>query len=152
MTFKSEDSYIQMSKFDFRSAVNITISVKTESSSGLVFYTGSEPHLAVELFRGRVKISFYTGDDMASTMYSYIYSFVTIDDDEIHSIQLLVHKRNITMIIDGGSPQSVINQGNNDFLNHDEDVYLGGMPRDVGKSANDKFHTRNLESFKGRFL
>jgi hypothetical protein len=53
------------------------------------------------------------------------------------------------MIIDGGSPQSVINQGNNDFLNHDEDVYLGGMPRDVGKSANDKFHTRNLESFKG---
>lgn len=151
VTFKSEDSYIQMSKFDFRSAVNITISLKTESSSGLVFYTGSEPHLAVELFRGRVKISFYTGDDMASTMYSYIYSFVTIDDNEIHRIQLLVHRRNITMIIDGDSPQSVINQGNNDFLNHDEDVFLGGMPRDVGKSANDKFHTRNLESFKGCF-
>ncbi|XP_076101991.1 slit homolog 2 protein-like isoform X2 [Mytilus galloprovincialis] len=151
VTFKAEDSYIQMSKIDFQLEVNITISLKTESKSGLIFYTGNEPHLAVELFRGRVKISFYTGDDHASTMYSYIYSFVTIDDDKIHKIQLMVQRRNITMTIDDGKPQSVINQGNNDFLNHDEDVYLGGMPQDVGQAAKDKFHTRNLASFKGCF-
>lgn len=134
---------------DFRSALNITVVMKTESDHGILFYTGLEQHLAVELFRGRVGISFYTGTEPNSRMNSYIFSFMEVNDDRIHVIELLLERRNITMRVDNGISRTVLNQGNQDFLNVTEDVYFGGLPAELSRRAQGKFHIRSRDGFKG---
>ncbi|XP_033756353.1 protein slit-like isoform X1 [Pecten maximus] len=149
VSFLDTDSYIQWPKLDFESWVNITIVMKTQSDSGLIFYTGQEQHLAVELFRGRVGISFYVGNTPTSTMFSYIFSYVEVNDDRIHYIELMLNRRNFTMRVDGGVSRSVVNQGNRDFLDINDDVYFGGLPTDVSARARSKFHIRSESSFRG---
>lgn len=152
VSFLDTDSYIQWPKLDFQSSVNITIVMKTESDSGLIFYTGQEQHLAVELFRGRVGISFYVGNTATSTMFSYIFSYVEVNDDRIHNIELLLNRRNFTMRVDGGVSRSVLNQGNRDFLDINDDVYFGGLPPEVSTRAQRKFHIRSQSSFRGELI
>lgn len=146
----ARDSYIQLPKFNFQTTSNITIILKTNSSSGLVFYTGVEEHLAIELYKGRVAVSFYVGKEHIPTLFSYIFSFTKVDDDKHHKLELLVHQHNFTMRVDGGFPRTVINQGSNQYLDVDGDLYLGGLPHDISQRAMDKFHIRDGSSFKGK--
>lgn len=151
LSFMARDSYIQLPKFNFQTTSNITIILKTNSSSGLVFYTGVEEHLAIELYKGRVAVSFYVGKEHIPTLFSYIFSFTKVDDDKHHKLELLVHQHNFTMRVDGGFPRTVINQGSNQYLDVDGDLYLGGLPHDISQRAMDKFHIRDGSSFKGCF-
>ena len=148
----ARDSYIQLPKFNFQTTSNITIILKTNSSSGLVLYTGVEEHLAIELYKGRVAVSFYVGKEHIPTLFSYIFSFTKVDDDKRHKLELLVHQHNFTMRVDGGFPRTVINQGSNQYLDVDGDLYLGGLPRDMATRAMDKFHIRDGTSFKGNII
>ncbi|KAK3600848.1 hypothetical protein CHS0354_014213 [Potamilus streckersoni] len=149
VSFLDHDSYIHLPKVTFQSTTNITIVLKTNHSGGLILYTGLEQHLAVELFKGRVAVSFYVGDEPISTLYSYVFSFVKVDDDNLHTLELLLHLKNFTMRVDGGYPHTVINQGNNQYLDVDDDLFLGGLPRAKSEMARSKFHIREGTSLKG---
>ena len=150
LSFMARDSYIQLPKFNFQTTSNITIILKTNSSSGLVLYTGVEEHLAIELYKGRVAVSFYVGKEHIPTLFSYIFSFTKVDDDKRHKLELLVHQHNFTMRVDGGYPRTVINQGSNQYLDVEGDLYLGGLPGELSQKAMDKFHIRDGSSFKGK--
>lgn len=149
VSFIDKDSYIRLPKIDFQSAVNITITLKTDSSPGLILYTGQEQHLSVELFRGRVAVSFYIGEKAISTMYSYIFSFMRVDDDKLHVLELLLQKQNFTMRVDGGMARTVVNEGGNKYLDVDDDVYLGGISEEKSREAVHKFQIRDKTSFRG---
>ena len=58
-------------KIDYFSG-NLTLTLNTEEESGVLVYYGDNEHLAVELYHGRVKISFFVGNYPASYMYSYV--------------------------------------------------------------------------------
>ncbi|CAJ0965367.1 unnamed protein product [Ranitomeya imitator] len=47
--------------------------VATDEDSGILLYKGDKDHVAVELFRGRVRVSYDTGSYPASAIYRYIY-------------------------------------------------------------------------------
>lgn len=151
LSFMAIDSYIQLPKFNFQTFSNITVMMKTNSSSGLLMYTGTEEHLAIELYKGRVAVSFYVGKEHIPSQFSYMFSFAKIDDDKFHTIELLVSQRNFTMRVDNGIPRTVINEGAHHYLDVDDDMFLGGLPRHVSDRAQRKFHIRDGSSFKGCF-
>ena len=59
---------------------------------------GDYQHLAVELFRGRIRISYDIGNNPVSTMFSY----ELMSDGKYHRVELLAVKTNFTLRVDGG--------------------------------------------------
>lgn len=80
-----------------------------------------------------------------STMYSY----ETVSDGKFHTLEMLVNKRNFTMRIDGGRSRTILNDGENENIDLDEPVFLGGLPEDVNSRAIKKWHIRHSRSFTG---
>ena len=141
-----------MPNIDFQSTVNITFLMKTDKRDGIIFYTGTNQHLGVELYRGRIGISFYTGNSpRATNSYSYIYSFKEVSNDKVHRVQLVIQRRNITMKIDDGLDRSVVNKGENEYLDIKDDMYIGGLSTNKSDAARQKFHIRSRKSFNGQY-
>ena len=65
---------------------------------GSQVYTGSNQHLAVELFRGRIRVSYDVGNYPVSTMFSY----EIVADGLPHRIELLAVRKNFTLRVDNG--------------------------------------------------
>ncbi|XP_041368487.1 slit homolog 2 protein-like isoform X2 [Gigantopelta aegis] len=146
VSLKEKDSYIQLKRVDFRHPVNITIVFTTDSNRGIIMYSGTNQHVAVEVFRGRVRVSYDIGNYPGSTMFSY----KRVDDSQQHTLEMTIKHKHFMMRIDrNGTPRTVINEGLNDFLNIKEDLYLGGIPTEVNTLAFKKWHIRDGTSFKG---
>ena len=69
VSLKEDGSYIQLPQPDFRYELNITMEFHTSSEKGVLLYTGVDEHMAVELFRGRIRVSFDVGNHPVSTMF-----------------------------------------------------------------------------------
>jgi len=61
-------------------------------------YTGDKQHLAVELFRGRIRVSYDVGNYPVSTMFSY----ELVSDGHYHTVELLSVKKVFTLKVDSG--------------------------------------------------
>ena len=48
--------FIQLEPLFTKSAINLTMVIKTKEKSGVLLYYGQSDHLAVELFHGRVRV------------------------------------------------------------------------------------------------
>ena len=53
---------------------NVTVVVRSRQKNGIVLYRGGQQHLAVELFRGRLRVSYGLGSAPAFTMFSLAVS------------------------------------------------------------------------------
>ena len=67
-------------------------------------------------------------------------------------MELIGAGKNMTMRVDGGAPRTIINDGDEQFMELDEPLYLGGLPASVRDSAKKKYHVRNTDSFNGCLL
>jgi slit protein 2 len=61
-----------MERLNVRPNANITVEFSTTQDNGVLLYTGQDQHLAVELFRGRIRVSFDVGNYPVSTMFRYV--------------------------------------------------------------------------------
>ena len=97
--FRESDSYSRLVLPTNRAVLNITIVLATRQREGVIMYHGSyTQHAAVEVFRGRVRVSYDIGNYPVSTMFSY----VQIGDGEFHRLMMLLEGKNFTMQIDDG--------------------------------------------------
>ncbi|KAK3799525.1 hypothetical protein RRG08_052709 [Elysia crispata] len=149
VSFKAKDSYVKLPRVDFRhSAVNISINFNTKRHNGILLYAGEQQHVAIELFRGRIRVSFDVGNYPVSTMFSY----QRVDDGRDHHVVFIVDRKNFTMAIDrSDAPRTIVNEGRNDFLDYFDSLYLGGLPSSVNAHAFKKWHIRDGASFIGCF-
>lgn len=148
-----EDSYLELESPELDNHFNITFTLITDAENGLLFYHGSKAkhHMAVELFKGRIRISFDVGNTPSSTMFSY----AKINDKKEHTIQFLISGQNFTMKInDSDEQRSISNQGVIQHLNvGDESLYVGGVPNSIkDRISKHLLHVRNATSFKGCLL
>lgn len=126
---------------------NVTLTFATNQENGVIMYNGQKHHIAVELFRGRIRVSYDVGNYPVSTMFSY----EQVADGEYHVIELLTDKQNFTMRVDGGRSRTIINNGENEYLELDTALYFGGVPRYIGEQASKYWHLRNISSIHGMF-
>ncbi|KAG8591549.1 hypothetical protein GDO81_000215 [Engystomops pustulosus] len=124
INFVSKDSFLQIPSTRIRSQTNISLQVATDEDSGILLYKGDKDHIAVELYRGRVRVSYDTGSYPASA----IYSVETINDGNFHIVELVSLDQTLSLIVDGGNPKTITNLSKQSSLGFDSPLYVGGMP------------------------
>ncbi|KAG9479676.1 hypothetical protein GDO78_011612 [Eleutherodactylus coqui] len=124
INFVNKDSFLQIPSTRIRSQTNISLQVATDEDSGILLYKGDKDHVAVELYRGRVRVSYDTG----SYPTSAIYSVETINDGNFHIVELVSLDQTLSLIVDGGNPKTITNLSKQSSLGFDSPLYVGGMP------------------------
>ncbi|XP_052745524.1 protein slit isoform X2 [Bicyclus anynana] len=145
LTFNHNDSLVELEPLRTEPQANVTLVFSTKQQHGVLMYYGDNEHLAVELFNGRVRVSYDVGNHPTSTMYS----FEMVSDGNYHKAELLAVKKNFTLRVDDGPARSIINEGNKEYLRLERPMFVGGVPEDVARDAFSKWHLRNITSFKG---
>lgn len=141
-------SLVELEPLRTRPEANVTIVFATTQENGVLLYDGQNgDHIAVELFKGRIRVSYDVGNYPTSTMYSY----ETVADGKPHVAELLAVKKNFTMRVDRGSARSIINEGPKEYLKLDASMYVGGVAPEVATIALMEFHLMNITSFQGQF-
>lgn len=145
LSFMHNTSYVEMERLNVRPDANVTITFATEQLNGVLLYTGESQHLAVELFRGRLRVSYDVGNYPVSTMFSY----ELIADGQYHTVEILSIKKKFTLRVDGGLARSIVNEGDNEYLNVRSSMFIAGVPSEVGHKSLKQWHLRNATSFNG---
>lgn len=142
-------SLVELEPLRTRPEANVTIIFTTTQENGVLLYDGqSDGHIAVELFNGRVRVSYDVGNYPTSTMYSY----EMVADGKPHMAELLAIKKNFTMRVDRSPARSIINEGPKEYLKLVTPMFVGGVAPEFAKVAFTEFHLRNITSFQGKFL
>ncbi|XP_055904656.1 protein slit isoform X2 [Eupeodes corollae] len=145
ISFVHNNSFAEMEPLRTKPEANVTIVFSSTQQNGILMYDGESEHLAVELFNGRIRVSYDVGNYPVSTMYS----FEMVADGKYHMVELLAIKKNFTLRVDRGLARSIINEGSKDYLKLSTPLFLGGLPAEPGQQAYKNWHLRNLTSFKG---
>lgn len=98
LSFNTNSSYVELEPLNVRPTANVTITFSTEQEDGVLLYTGDDQHLAVELFRGRIRVSYDVGNYPVSTMFSY----ELVADGHYHTVEVLAVKKKFTLRVDDG--------------------------------------------------
>ena len=148
ISFMAKTSYYRLPSMSLLNVDknNITIYLATMRNRGVIMYHGSDQHAAVEIFRGRIRVSFDIGNYPVSTMYSY----EEVSDGDVHMIELLMIGKNFTMRVDGKRPRTILNEGNRKHMDIKPYIFLGGLPPELKSMTFKKWHIRDSTSFNGR--
>ncbi|GAB6025016.1 hypothetical protein CHUAL_010127 [Chamberlinius hualienensis] len=147
-SFRDPSAYLELEPLRTIPESNITVTFATTQQNGIIIYNGHQlQHVAIELFNGRIRVSYDVGNYPVSTMFS----FEQVADGHFHTAQLLMHKKNFTMKVDAGVSRSIINEGLKEFLELKTPMYVGGVPGDGGALAIKLWHLKNTTSFNGCF-
>lgn len=149
LSFVDNSSLVELEPLRTRPEANVTIIFTTMQENGVLLYDGqSDGHIAVELFNGRVRVSYDVGNYPTSTMYSY----EMVADGKPHMAELLAIKKNFTMRVDRGPARSIINEGPKEYLKLVTPMFVSGVAPEIAKVAFTEFHLRNITSFQGNTL
>ncbi len=69
VTFSHNKSFAELEPLRTKPDANVTVVFSTTHTNGVMLYDGHSEHLAVELFNGRLRISFDVGNYPVSTMF-----------------------------------------------------------------------------------
>uniref|UniRef100_A0AAR2JNH3 Slit homolog 2 (Drosophila) n=1 Tax=Pygocentrus nattereri TaxID=42514 RepID=A0AAR2JNH3_PYGNA len=103
VNFIGGDAYVQVPPELLTEPINITLQIATEEDNGVLLYKADSGQVAVELYRGRLRVSYDTG----SYPPSAIYSAETVNDGSFHVVELVVRDQSLSLSINGGSPKSI---------------------------------------------
>lgn len=72
ISFVHNTSYVELEPLRTKPESNITMTFSTNQQNGILLYDGQVEHLAVELFTGRIRVSYDIGNHPVSTMFRYV--------------------------------------------------------------------------------
>jgi slit protein 2 len=139
------DAYSQFVGLEYQPSINLTFVISTHTEEGIIFYHGFDKHVAIEIFRSRIRVSFDIGNYPVSTMFSY----EQINDNKTHVVQFIISGKNMSMQIDKGVVRTIRNEGEKAQMVLEEEYYIGGLPPDVSAGALKKWHLRATRSLSG---
>uniref|UniRef100_A0A3B3QIX4 Slit homolog 2 (Drosophila) n=1 Tax=Paramormyrops kingsleyae TaxID=1676925 RepID=A0A3B3QIX4_9TELE len=145
VNFVEHESFLQIPSALISSQANISLQIATDKDNGILLYKGDSDHIAVELYRGRLRVSYDTGTYPPSA----IYSVETINDGSFHMVELVVFEQTLSLSIDGGSPKSISTLSKQSTLSIDSPLYVGGMPVTANVAALHQGPQQNSSSFHG---
>uniref|UniRef100_A0A3P8V453 Slit homolog 2 (Drosophila) n=1 Tax=Cynoglossus semilaevis TaxID=244447 RepID=A0A3P8V453_CYNSE len=131
VNFVNRESYLQLPSSLFSPQTNISLQIATDEDNGVLLYKGDNDYIAMELYRGRLRVSYDTG----SYPPSAIYSVETVNDGSFHVVELVTSDQTLSLSIDGGSPKTINSISKQSTLNKDSPLYLGGMPERASTSG-----------------
>ncbi|XP_051979759.1 slit homolog 1 protein-like isoform X2 [Xyrauchen texanus] len=145
VNFIDRDSYLLLSEVKHWPQTNITLQVSTAEDNGILLYNGINDHIAVELHEGHVKVTYDSGNQPDSA----IYSSEIVNDGLFHTVELVTYDRMVNLSIDGGLPTTLDSLGHVQPLTKDASLYVGGMPENAQSLSFNQWPTLNGSSFQG---
>ena len=85
LSFIHNVSYVELEPLDVKPSANVTFIFATKKQNGVLLYFGKDQHMAVELFKGRIRVSYDLSSDgkALSTMFSYPIH----NDEKYHRVE-----------------------------------------------------------------
>ncbi|XP_063963527.1 slit homolog 1 protein-like isoform X4 [Lytechinus pictus] len=147
ISFRTDnDGFVEFPRPNSAQIVNFTLIFATTIENGVLLYMGDENHIAVELFRGRIRVSYDVGNFPSATMFNQ----KKLNNGEFHTLQLILYRRNVSMLIDDDKEwKTKSNEGEHEYLQVNRPLYLGGLPSDQQAKPVRLWHIRNRSSFQG---
>uniref|UniRef100_A0A673N379 Slit homolog 1 protein n=1 Tax=Sinocyclocheilus rhinocerous TaxID=307959 RepID=A0A673N379_9TELE len=145
VNFINRESFLQIPSNLITEQANISLQIATDEDNGVLLYKGDNEHIAVELYRGRLRVSY----DSGSYPPSAIYSVETINDGSFHVVELVAKDQSLSLSIDGGSPKSINTASSPSPVPSPAPLYLGGMSNAPSGLASLRSSGRNGSSFHG---
>jgi hypothetical protein len=73
LSFVHNTSFVELEPLRTKPEANVTVVFTTTQENGILLYDGHSEHLAVELFNGRIRVSYDVGNYPVSTMYRLVF-------------------------------------------------------------------------------
>lgn len=77
LSFVHNTSFVELEPLRTKPEANVTVVFTTTQENGILLYDGHSEHLAVELFNGRIRVSYDVGNYPVSTMYRSVFEWET---------------------------------------------------------------------------
>ncbi|XP_066518454.1 slit homolog 2 protein [Hoplias malabaricus] len=124
VNFISRDAFIQVYPEFVTQYNNITLQIATEEDSGVLLYKVDGGQISVELYRGRLRVSYNTGSFPSSA----IYSAEIINDGNVHMVELLLRDESVSLSVNGGVTKSIPTVNKSNTGPNTTPLYIGGVP------------------------
>ncbi|TNN71387.1 Slit 3 protein [Liparis tanakae] len=102
--------------------VNNYTCVATDKDTGILLYKEDHDPLALELYQGHIRLIY----DIATYPPTTVYSVESVNDGLFHTVELLIHNRSLSLVVDNGAPKSLGKLARQPSVDHNTQLYIGG--------------------------
>uniref|UniRef100_A0A3B5AXB8 Slit homolog 3 protein-like n=1 Tax=Stegastes partitus TaxID=144197 RepID=A0A3B5AXB8_9TELE len=137
--FLGRDGYVELPSAKLRPTAHISLQVGSTSDScprGFGFWKCRNP--AAAFLRNRETLKF--------TLYSVVES---VNDGLFHTVELLIQNRSLSLVVDNGAPKSLGKLARQPSVDHNTQLYIGGVPSQVVASGLRPGPERSPQAFNG---
>uniref|UniRef100_A0A8C5HHE2 Slit homolog 3 protein-like n=1 Tax=Gouania willdenowi TaxID=441366 RepID=A0A8C5HHE2_GOUWI len=125
--FLGREAYLELSAAKLRPTAHISIQVATDKDNGILLYKEDHDPLALELYQGHIRLIY----DISNYPPTTVYSVESVNDGRYHTVELLIQNRSLSLVVDDGAPKSLGKLARQPSVDHNTQLYIGGVPSQV---------------------
>ncbi|KAJ8015241.1 hypothetical protein DPEC_G00024090 [Dallia pectoralis] len=141
----SKDAYLQLPNAKLRNSVHVSLQMATDKDNGMLLYKDDLDPLALELYQGHIRIIY----DVANYPPTTVYSVETVNDGLFHTVELFIQNHSLSLVVDKGTPKSLGKLPRQPSVDHNTQLYIGGVPSAVVGSSLRSGPDRVPQAFSG---
>uniref|UniRef100_A0A8C7FLR2 Slit homolog 3 (Drosophila) n=1 Tax=Oncorhynchus kisutch TaxID=8019 RepID=A0A8C7FLR2_ONCKI len=138
-------TYLELPSVKIRNSVHISLQVATDKDNGILLYKEDHDPLALELYQGHIRIIY----DIVNYPPTTVYSVESVSDGLFHTVELLIQNHSLSLVVDKGSPKSLGKLPRQPSVDHNTQLYIGGVPSAVMASGLRSGPDRSPQAFNG---
>ncbi|TKS72815.1 Slit -like protein 3 protein [Collichthys lucidus] len=119
--------------------------VATDKDNGILLYKEDHDPLALELYQGHIRLIY----DITNYPPTTVYSVESVNDGLFHTVELLIQNRSLSLVVDNGAPKSMGKLARQPSVDHNTQLYIGGVPPQVVASGLRPGPERSPQTFNG---
>uniref|UniRef100_A0A8C2FDZ9 Slit homolog 3 (Drosophila) n=1 Tax=Cyprinus carpio TaxID=7962 RepID=A0A8C2FDZ9_CYPCA len=143
--FLGKDTYLELSGAKIRPPMHISLQVATDKDNGILLYKVDDDPLALELYQGHIRLIY----DVAKYPPTTMYSVESVNDGLFHTVEVLIQNQTLSLVVDKGAPKSLGKLPHPPAVDHNTQLYIGGVPSLVDTAGLRPGPDRPFQSFNG---
>uniref|UniRef100_A0A672MNX8 Slit homolog 3 protein-like n=1 Tax=Sinocyclocheilus grahami TaxID=75366 RepID=A0A672MNX8_SINGR len=143
--FLGKDTYLELSGAKIRPPMHISLQVATDKDNGILLYKEDHDPLALELYQGHIRLIY----DVAKYPPTTVYSVESVNDGLFHTVEVLIQNQTLSLVVDKGAPKSLGKLPRPPAVDHNTELYIGGVPSLIDTAGLRPGPDRPLQSFNG---
>uniref|UniRef100_A0A8C1M0N7 Slit homolog 3 (Drosophila) n=1 Tax=Cyprinus carpio TaxID=7962 RepID=A0A8C1M0N7_CYPCA len=143
--FLGKDTYLELSGAKIRPPMHISLQIATDKDNGILLYKEDHDPLALELYQGHIRLIY----DVAKYPPTTVYSVESVNDGLFHTVEVLIQNQTLSLVVDKGAPKSLGKLPRPPAVDHNTQLYIGGVPSLIDTAGLRPGPDRPFQSFNG---
>uniref|UniRef100_A0A669DBV8 Slit homolog 3 (Drosophila) n=1 Tax=Oreochromis niloticus TaxID=8128 RepID=A0A669DBV8_ORENI len=143
--FLGRDGYVELPAAKLRPTAHISLQVATDKDNGILLYKEDHDPLAIELYQGHIRLIY----DIANYPPTTVYSVESVNDGLFHTVELLIQNHSLSLVVDNSTNKSLGKLARQPSVDHNTQLYIGGVPSQVVASGLRPGPERSPQGFSG---